>query len=72
MKAKGGSKNNIANRGASARVKMYQGKEVLPIKLKIARSEGVRGQTFMGAKFKGTETIVCDQRGNYIPYASIL
>jgi hypothetical protein len=33
MAVKKGSKNNIANRGSSARVKMYNGKAVKPVKL---------------------------------------
>jgi len=64
MAVKKRSKNNIANRGASAKVKYYQGKPVAPIKLIFGKKR------FIAAKFENGQPVK-DPAGNYIPYASI-
>jgi hypothetical protein len=64
MAVKKGSKNNIANRGSSARVKMYNGKAVKPVKL-ISR-----GKRYMAAQYEDGQ-LVKNQSGSYVPYSSI-
>lgn len=65
MKGKKVSKNNIEARGKGARVKTYQGKTVLPVKLINGRKR------FMAAQFEDGK-LVLDGQGNYVPYAAIV
>lgn len=61
---KKGSKNNIANRGASARIKHYNGKPVKPVKL-------INGnKRFMAAQYEDGQ-MVKNSSGQFIPYANI-
>lgn len=64
MAVKKGSKNNIANRGSAARIKVYQGKPVKPVKLING------GQRFMAAQFEDGK-LVSTPDGKFVPYASI-
>lgn len=64
MAAKKGSKNNIANRGASAKVKHYNGKAVKPVKL-ISKNK-----RFIAAQYEDGN-LVQSANGEYLPYSSI-
>lgn len=64
MAVKKGSKNNVANRGASARIKMYDGKPVKPVKL-ISQ-----GKRYMAAQYEDGQ-LVKGQNGDYVPYSAI-
>lgn len=66
MAVKKGSKNNVANRGAKAKVKFYGGKPVKEVKL-VDRASGV---SFMAAQYEGGEPVVSPD-GSFVKYASI-
>ncbi len=66
MAVKKGSKNNVANRGAKAKIKFYGGKAVEEVKL-VDRSSGV---SFMAARYKGGEPVISPD-GSFVKYASI-
>lgn len=64
MAAKKGSKNNIANRGASARVKTYGGKPVKPVMM-------INGNTkFIAAKYDDGKPVVGPD-GRFVEYSKI-
>lgn len=62
--AKKGSKNNIANRGAAARAKFLNGKEVMPVMMVGKDSR------FIAARIKDGP-LVLDKQGKAIPYDKI-
>ncbi len=62
--AKKGSKNNVANRGTGAKIKVYNGKNVFPVKY-IGQ-----GKSFMAAQYDNKE-MVLGPNGEVLPYGSI-
>ncbi len=66
MAVKKGSKNNVANRGAKAKIKFYGGKAVKEIKL-VDRSTGV---SFMAAQYENGEPVISPD-GSFVKYSSI-
>lgn len=65
MKGKG-SKNNVANRGAKAKVKYYSGKPVKEIQIRDRKN----GISIMGAQYDNGD-IVKSPDGGYVKYSSI-
>jgi len=64
MAAKKGSKNNIANRGASARIKTYGGKTVKPVMM-------INGNTkFIAAKYEDGSPVTGPD-GRFVEYSKI-
>lgn len=63
---KTGSKNNIANRGAKAKIKAYGGKAVKEVKIVDRRS----GVSFMGAQYEDGNPVVSSD-GAFVKFASI-
>jgi hypothetical protein len=61
---KTGSKNNIANRGTGAKLKVYNGQEVRPVKF-ISQ-----GKSFIAAQYENKK-LVTDPAGEVVPYGSI-
>ena len=61
---KKGSKNNVANRGTGAKIKVYNGKNVFPVKY-IAQ-----GKSFIAAQYED-KSIVVGPTGEVLPYGSI-
>lgn len=61
---KTGSKNNIANRGTGAKLKVYDNKEVRPVKFVS------QGSSFIAAQYEN-KTLVTGPDGKIIPYGSI-
>ncbi|MDF3047746.1 MAG: hypothetical protein K0R73_864 [Candidatus Midichloriaceae bacterium] len=66
MAVKKGSKNNVANRGAKAKIKFYGGKQVREVKLVDRKS----GATFMAAQYENGEPVVSPD-GSFVKYSSI-
>ncbi len=62
--AKKGSKNNVANRGTGAKVKVYNGQNVFPVKY-IGQ-----GKSFMAAQYENKK-MVLGPNGEVLPYGSI-
>jgi len=63
---KGGSKNNVANRGAKAKIKYYGGKPVKEIKI-ADRNLGV---SIMGAQYESGDVVKAPD-GSYVKYSAI-
>ncbi len=61
---KSGSKNNVANRGTGAKIKVYNGKNVFPVQY-IGD-----GKSFMAAQYENKEIVVGPNK-EVLPYASI-
>jgi hypothetical protein len=66
MAVKKGSKNNVANRGAKAKIKFYGGKAVKEMKL-VDRNSGV---SFMAAQYENGDPVVSAD-GSFVKYSSI-
>ncbi len=64
--AKKGSKNNIANRGEAARVKLYENQQVEPVELIISGKS-----RFIAAQFIESKKLVKDSNNKYIAYGAI-
>ncbi|MHC0449119.1 MAG: hypothetical protein ACRY3E_03365 [Candidatus Lariskella arthropodorum] len=67
MAPKGGSKNNISNRGKAAALKKIDGREVKPVMYKGAR---LGHGNFIAAKFDDGK-LALDATGKPIPYQLI-
>jgi len=67
MAVKKGSKNNVANRGAKARIKFYGGKQVKEVKLVDRKS----GATFMAAQYENGEPVVSPD-GSFVKYSIVI
>lgn len=67
MKGKGGSKNNIANRGTGAKAKFFNGKKVIPVLL----NDRKHNRKFMAAAYEDGKLAVGTD-GNFIKFDSIL
>lgn len=63
---KSGSKNNIANRGAKAKIKFYGGKQVKEVKIYDKR----HGLSIMGAQYENGD-LVSAPDGSYVRYSEI-
>lgn len=65
MKGGKGSKNNIANRGASAKVKEINGKKIIPVSY---RGANVGHGNFIAGMYEDTKKLVLDPNGVPVPY----
>ncbi len=64
----GGSKNNIANRGSSARIKEVNGKQIVPVEY---RGANVGHGNYMAGKYADSGLLVKDENKVPIPYQLI-
>jgi hypothetical protein len=64
MAVKKGSKNNIANRGAAARIKTYGGKPVKPVMMYNGNTK------FIAAKYEDNKPVVGPD-GQFVEYNKI-
>jgi hypothetical protein len=66
MAVKKGSKNNIANRGARAKIKAYKGQRVKPVRLIDKKG----GTAFIAAQYEGGDLVV-NPAGEFVKFATI-
>ena len=63
---KSGSKNNIANRGAKAKIKFYGGKKIKEARI-IDENKGIK---IIGAVYENGDVVTAPD-GNYVKYSSV-
>lgn len=63
-----GTKNNPKNRGATAKGKLYNGKEVEPIEI----IDPINGKKFISAKVAKTNDIIFDENNNPVKWKDII